>query len=380
MNAFKMTDDDARRESFAGDIPFEVARLAHEGTSFSPERRADRERYSYAASLERLRAAFLRIGGDEDQAAAEFQGARERFRKLYLAYLQSRHGLVSTLIAGPANFPARRMQKKNETIDRRVSEVVAFHEKAVKRARRVLRPDLQPVRTTEGNDGADRYREKLAKLEARRDAIKAARAARPKCPILNYRASDDGIEVVNRYHGTSYVVGQIEMSRADWKRHWNDQKGTAVVSPGAHRVRLVYRGGTQSAVFLTDSKEHDRPTDETAPEAVAAPPQWSLTNLNAEIRRVRQRIEECERYAAARERSAGTETEFEFDGGSVEYDYDAGRVRIYHDEKPPAEKRGELKSRGFRWARSVGAWQRQLNGAGVLAARMVTGLELPEPA
>lgn len=37
------------------------------------------------------------------------------------------------------------------------------------------------------------------------------------------------------------------------------------------------------------------------------------------------------------------------------------RLRLYFDEKPSEEQRSKLKCNGFKWAPSVGAWQRQLN-------------------
>ena len=36
------------------------------------------------------------------------------------------------------------------------------------------------------------------------------------------------------------------------------------------------------------------------------------------------------------------------------------RLQVFFDGKPDADTRAELKSNGFRWAPSVGAWQRQL--------------------
>ena len=82
---------------------------------------------------------------------------------------------------------------------------------------------------------------------------------------------------------------------------------------------------------------------------------WELSNNNAEIRRVRQRIESLTR---------ANETVYvgwEFDGGHVEANRDQGRLQVFFEDKPDADARQQLKENGFRWAPSVGAWQRLLN-------------------
>ncbi len=82
---------------------------------------------------------------------------------------------------------------------------------------------------------------------------------------------------------------------------------------------------------------------------------YVLSNNNAVIRQTAMRIEELTRVA---------ETEFvgwEFQGGGAEINRTGNRLQLRFDEKPDADVRAELKSYGFRWAPSVGAWQRQLN-------------------
>ena len=52
---------------------------------------------------------------------------------------------------------------------------------------------------------------------------------------------------------------------------------------------------------------------------------------------------------------------WEFDGGHVEANRDQGRLQVFFDGKPEADARQQLKEHGFRWAPSVGVWQRLLN-------------------
>lgn len=74
---------------------------AHCGTSFSPEKRAVSELNEY----ERLRQ--LLVGAGKETAL-------EKFDSLWLKTMYAKARCVSTMIAGPANFPVARMQKYNQ--------------------------------------------------------------------------------------------------------------------------------------------------------------------------------------------------------------------------------------------------------------------------
>ena len=89
---------------------------------------------------------------------------------------------------------------------------------------------------------------------------------------------------------------------------------------------------------------------------------YQLTNNNAEIRRVKTRIEQLSKQA--QKEFSG----WEFDGGRVEMNREDNRLQVFFDGKPDADTRAELKSNGFRWAPSVGAWQRQLTDNAIRAA------------
>ena len=92
---------------------------------------------------------------------------------------------------------------------------------------------------------------------------------------------------------------------------------------------------------------------------------YILSGNTAEIRRLRQRIEEVSRTQS---------TEYvgwDFPGGRAEADKEDNRLRLYFDEKPSEEQRSTLKCNGFKWAPSVGAWQRQLNDNAIYAAARI---------
>lgn len=87
-------------------------------------------------------------------------------------------------------------------------------------------------------------------------------------------------------------------------------------------------------------------------------PSWMLANNNANIRRIESRIKDLK---AAKER--GT-SETEFDTFKAVENTDVMRYQIIFDGKPDVSIRNILKSNGFKWAPSQGAWQRQITGNG----------------
>ena len=101
-------------------------------------------------------------------------------------------------------------------------------------------------------------------------------------------------------------------------------------------------------------------------------PAWALSNNNANIKRVRDRIAELERKA---ERPP---TGWAFDGGEVVINTEENRLQVLFDEKPGEEMRRELKGRGFRWAPTQGAWQRQLTDNALYAAKQIQAIQPAE--
>lgn len=99
-------------------------------------------------------------------------------------------------------------------------------------------------------------------------------------------------------------------------------------------------------------------------------PDYDLKNRNAEIRRVKQRIELLTKAAAAPVHEPVT-----IGDATVSEDRELNRVQIRFPGKPEAQIRKELKGTGLRWAPSEDAWQRQA-GPGVweYALRLVRRL------
>ena len=98
-------------------------------------------------------------------------------------------------------------------------------------------------------------------------------------------------------------------------------------------------------------------------------PAYALSNNNQEIRRLKERSKQL-----TQAREVGYQG-WEFEGGKVVANAENNRLQIFFDEIPSPELRQELKSRGFRWARSEGAWQRQLTDNAIYSASRIQAIQ-----
>lgn len=307
-------------ETLMGDIPLELANAAHAGTSMVPEERAHQERAGYARMLATDYENLLKYADTDDKRALlaeEFARYREGYAKRYRAYLGSRARIVSWMVAGPANFPTRRMEKRNRVSEARLKDLVDFRERALKAIRRVMQPELRPVMAGDA-DAVARLEEKIEKAEATQERMKTANAAIRK-------ASKGGAE--------------------------------------AQTAALEALGFSKGAA-------HSLLTPDYGP---AGFPAWELTNNAANIRRMRERLENLRAAKAAPETSTEGENGVRLEDCPAE-----NRVRLFFPSKPSAQIRAALKANGFRWAPSLGCWQGYRNTRTLEYASRVTKNMSPE--
>jgi hypothetical protein len=92
---------------------------------------------------------------------------------------------------------------------------------------------------------------------------------------------------------------------------------------------------------------------------------YELSGNNAEIKRLKQRINEI-----TRNREVGF-VGWEFEGGEAIANTEINRLQLIFDERPDAEKCSVLKRSGFHWSPTEGAWQRLLNDNAIYAVNYV---------
>ena len=203
----------------------------------------------------------------------------------------------SIMISGGGNFPNRKKEKQNAARDKNMGEYMH------------IQGLLDKIRSTGmGGISAD-DRQAVEKLEGKLEGLKA---------------NQEHMKTVNAY----------------FRRH-KTLEGCPVLTP-------------EESAKLQASMARDWRKDPVPY------PSFHLSNNNANIRRVEQRISDLKN----RSEFAG----WEFPGGRAEINEGENRLQLFFDEKPDEEQRQALKHGGFRWSPSQGAWQRQLNRNAIYAA------------
>ena len=209
----------------------------------------------------------------------------------------------SILITGGGNFPVAKKAKQNAARDRNYGEYAEI-EKLLDKIRSTGRGGI----SADDDLAVEKLRKKLEGMESQQNMMKAVNVYYRKHKTL------DGCPELTE--------AQIEKLKVDMSRDWRKDP----------------------VPF----------------------PSYLLTNNNANMRRVRQRIEEL----SNRSEFAG----WAFPGGEAKINEAENRLQLLFDEKPDAGQRQVLKQAGFKWAPSQGAWQRQLNENAIRAAARINFL------
>jgi hypothetical protein len=103
-------------------------------------------------------------------------------------------------------------------------------------------------------------------------------------------------------------------------------------------------------------------------------PDYALQNNNANIRRMRERLEELKKKAEA------APEEKQIGAVRIVQNTEENRTQVFFPQIPSEKTRDFLKSRGFRWSRFHGAWQRHLSNQALYLAEQAAQMEAGEGA
>lgn len=234
--------------------------------------------------------------------------------------LSRRSDIVPVNVAGASNYPAERMNKR---MDKRMS------------------------RQQEWSDKMDRFTSNTAKglyaLMPSEIILEQYRTGQTDVPIM----SDD----------------PLAMDKLKAKHDFLVTKQKSMKAANAHyRKNKTMRGYldlSDDTADRIDQKIKGSYSWEQCPY-----PAYELTNNNATIRAVKDRMASLDRHREQQPLSG-----YHFNGGEVVANYGIDRLQVFFDEKPDSDTRSKMKSNGFRWAPSEAAWQRQLTLNAMSAAK-----------
>lgn len=305
-------------QNFAADIPMAIACAAHAGTSFTPERRAEQERESYAAELSadyEMLARYANTDEKKAQLEEEFARYRSGYRRRFLVYLGARSRCMSTMITGGSNFPTARNQKRLDTERRRVDDLQGFRERALAAIKKALTPELQPIMAGAA-DAVERLRAEIAKLEKRQEGMKSVNRA-------------------IRLNAAGGEANQLTVLKA--------------MGYPESAARELLKPDFAGCIGFAD---------------------YELKNNGANIRRLHQRLKAIEAAKAA-----PTEERQGAGGIRVEDSPADNRIRAFFPGKPDEATRNALKAHGFRWTPSLGCWQAYRNTSSLAHAQALLNVQ-----
>lgn len=312
--------------AFAASITVGEISRNFDAVTHSPDRRARLALADVCNSLNYFAGRLDKLaseGGAVDVAAEAERFAR-RHVELYRRAWAMESRCMSWFIVGPANFPTARNQKRQASRDKAHDVIRAHMDSALKSIERTAWPHGAPGDAIRANhpDAASLIRAKIDKRRNMHALMKAANAA------IRAAKTDDKAALAEAVQGATGFKAETCLK---------------IVSP-----LQGFGMGFGS---------------------------YALSGELAEIKRLEGRLAALEANAAR-----GTvETMHNTTAGAltITENPEAARIQLTFPGKPDPSTRDLLKSHGFRWAPSVGAWQRHLNNAGRYAAsRVLAGLQV----
>ena len=295
-------------ERFKDDLSYHALERSYSWISFDPEKRAKREQQDWADSMVQL----YNSHAEQAQQTGALEAYNAAFEKGYASLLKNYKEMISirartfsTAVTGGAGITARKIAS-NESLMQREYEKLKIHNQEVKK-----------------------LKNKLAKIAK-------------NTPADQYETG----EVVKSVDVNAIAKLQDKIKQLEEKKEYVYRQ---------QKAEKEYKESKDSSVFEKyDIKKEDveEMLDEINRYGYAL--YSSTANINAEIRRIRERITGLEKN-----QSKGEE-EILIEGGKIVKNGATQRLQIFFDGIPDKDVREKLKRHAFKWAPSVKAWQRTL--------------------
>lgn len=309
-------------KAFFWDISRQTAENAYRNTSHFPERASAIIRADYAIDLLNDKEEILNTTGAAKKRGATvdenfmdiietwFREHRAGVKQKYEAYLYSHASVASAFICGPSNFPTARNQKRSGWADSHYENIGKFRHSSKKRILKLILPygDGHEIKTDDP-DATNKIENKIQRLEDTRDNMKAVN------------------KTVRKYYNKTDAP--------------NPEDGKYQVCIEALE-KLGYSNARAALLIKPDYMGYCVPFHS-----------YQLTNIGAEIRRLKQREQEVSQ-------TKSLEINDQFPNGETASISDDGKIIIEFGYKPDENIRTKLKSHAFKWSRARMAWVRKL--------------------
>lgn len=294
-------------------IDRDLARHAHYNTSHTPEERGEQEIACFMGDVADIYDDLITFAQDQperDIINSEIVELQKRYAQKYSDKLSAQSRCASSFIVGPANFPANRAENAMRVAIKRGDEMREFAD----RATNAIKKRIKAQRTADAGGEAEIMKMKLANAERHQAMMKACNK------IIRSKKLSDNEKIVK-------MVKDVGISE-------------------------------------------DAAIDNMTPDCMGEIgfPHYRLSNNNANIKRMKTRVVDMQT------KEDTPTSEIEFNGGSIIDNTEDDRVQIDFDSKPGDAMRTKLKGSGWRWAPSVGMWQRKRTPAAMTSAKQITKL------
>jgi len=295
----------------------ELAHRAHSGTSFDPEKRAASHIKCFNESLAEDWETFSKLAVSEQQKEvlkSEFERYQANYKAKYENWLSAKSRCLSSMITGPANFPARRNEKANISERKRGEELADWCKKAEKAVINKINAARTPEQLqADANEKENQVIEYL--LKEATHSIACVGGKTPYSPAL--------------------IKGALERKIMNFAKNNPD-----AAERTTKEINLMCQEQFNKDVFT--SKHKIWKAIEAIKEEKLNPP---MSEDNKEL--------------------------FKNDFVTVINNHEAQRIQLIFEDKPEVEVRDVLKSHAFRWSPRFGAWQRQNTNNGIYNTKLV---------
>jgi len=271
----------------------------------------------------------------------------------------------------------RKQAQRRERLEAAAGRARARASAAHAGARRIMDgiPLGQPILV--GHHSERRHRRDIARIDtgmrrAHEESDRAAELAHAAQAVGSGGVSSDDPDALAKLRAQ---LADLESAR-DSEKRWNAEVRKIAKRERSSLGRDLTQSDHERIVMSSSMPEDIKARLASYARAFAWLPQFG-TNTAANVRRIESRIRELEQRATTPERASVSGATPDGVAWILRDNKGANRTQILFTGQPEKPVREALKARGFRWAPSEGAWQRQLSNGAWYAATQALGYVPP---